>query len=324
MQNRCLNWMKFVACAIVCFCHIQFPGNVGFGFARLTVFCVPFFYMISGYFVDISGDSSNIIKKIKKNSLFLLYALALYIVYETLFTTFYHRFDEFAEGAFKLETFIQILTHNSFVAFGCNHLWFMPPLIECYIVALIINKLAGEKALNICYKLLPVFWIIAFFGRSLEIWGGSQFFFSAWPYFLTANYIKTKKLEEKLNGKLLLIIILLEIIYREAGIFISIGNNYTDTLMIFIFSIAVFLACIKYPNFSIGKIWERLGQKYSMYIYVYHIVVQYIIFQVVNHWRLTDHPVFLWTFPIITLIGALIAGIVSDYLLVAFKKVVKK
>ena len=60
-KNQRLNIVKAIACASVIVLHCPFPGIVGkilYGFAR---FAVPFFFMVSGYFVY-ADDAEKVIR----------------------------------------------------------------------------------------------------------------------------------------------------------------------------------------------------------------------------------------------------------------------
>lgn len=48
--NYCLDFIKGIACIFVVFMHCEFPGILGTAVQAISRFCVPFFFMISGYF----------------------------------------------------------------------------------------------------------------------------------------------------------------------------------------------------------------------------------------------------------------------------------
>jgi hypothetical protein len=48
--NYCLDCLKGIACIFVVFMHCEFPGMLGTAVQAISRFCVPFFFMVSGYF----------------------------------------------------------------------------------------------------------------------------------------------------------------------------------------------------------------------------------------------------------------------------------
>lgn len=49
-QNETLNAIKAIACVCVVFMHCEFPGALGVYVQAISRWCVPFFFMIAGYF----------------------------------------------------------------------------------------------------------------------------------------------------------------------------------------------------------------------------------------------------------------------------------
>ena len=48
--NYCLDFIKGIACFFVVCMHCEFPGKAGMVVQCMTRFCVPFFFMVSGYY----------------------------------------------------------------------------------------------------------------------------------------------------------------------------------------------------------------------------------------------------------------------------------
>ena len=48
--NYCLDFIKGLACIFVVLMHCEFPGVTGVAVQAISRFCVPFFFMVSGYF----------------------------------------------------------------------------------------------------------------------------------------------------------------------------------------------------------------------------------------------------------------------------------
>lgn len=48
--NYCLDFVKGLACIFVVLMHCEFPGLLGTAVQAISRFCVPLFFMVSGYF----------------------------------------------------------------------------------------------------------------------------------------------------------------------------------------------------------------------------------------------------------------------------------
>lgn len=59
--NYCLDFIKGIACIFVVFMHCEFPGVLGTAVQAVSRFCVPFFFMVSGYFCFLPSIASNML-----------------------------------------------------------------------------------------------------------------------------------------------------------------------------------------------------------------------------------------------------------------------
>lgn len=48
--NYNIDFIKGIACMFVVFMHCEFPDIMGTAVQAVSRFCVPFFFMVSGYF----------------------------------------------------------------------------------------------------------------------------------------------------------------------------------------------------------------------------------------------------------------------------------
>ena len=73
----------FIACVLVVLIHVPFPGAFGLFFSETGRISVPLFFMISGLFLydylDTPEYKDKLIKRLKKNSLFLIVFIVIYI-----------------------------------------------------------------------------------------------------------------------------------------------------------------------------------------------------------------------------------------------------
>ena len=86
-RNSCLDFVKGIACICVVFMHCEFPGTAGVVIQAVSRFCVPFFFMVSGYFCFSPVKTVNYTKKIKHIGIITLAAFCFYTVLAVLFGT---------------------------------------------------------------------------------------------------------------------------------------------------------------------------------------------------------------------------------------------
>lgn len=98
-----------------------------------------------------------------------------------------------------------------------------------------------------------------------------NFIFVGLPFFYIGKFINENKVENKVDKNIIIIILLFILLTIEIC-------NYTSELYFcsIILSIYLFLLCIKYPNVE-NKALEFIGEKLSMYMYIIHPAIKYII-----------------------------------------------
>lgn len=78
--NYCFDYLKCIACIFVVFMHCEFPGVFGTAVQAISRFCVPFFFMISGYYsYNTSTESSK--RKVKRIAKMTIYASVFYLIF---------------------------------------------------------------------------------------------------------------------------------------------------------------------------------------------------------------------------------------------------
>lgn len=96
--NYCLDFMKGIACLFVVWMHCEFPGKTGVIVQALSRFCVPFFFMVSGYFsgnmskINIGGGGNHLIINNKTKHVFkiTIWASLFYLVWAVVRSLVWH------------------------------------------------------------------------------------------------------------------------------------------------------------------------------------------------------------------------------------------
>jgi peptidoglycan/LPS O-acetylase OafA/YrhL len=275
---------RAIAAFLVVCLHTKFPiPKMGAFVSDLAKIAVPFFFILSGYYLY-DENNENIILKIKKSlkktffiliSAVIVYAILRYIKWS------YFNFD-ISKQTFELVPFLLLNDCNY-----TEHLWYL----FAYIDVLILLYLSYKFRLNIflIYS-LPILIIIhiifSMWSRTITInpgWYELNWLVTGLPYVLIGFIIKiNSKLVEKLSKKYLiyLICVLVCSIFLEHIAFKMIIGKGPGVISTFFLAISCFLYCAIQTSFNANKISQIIatfGLKHSLNIYIFHILVRDIL-----------------------------------------------
>lgn len=275
-KNNTLNALKTLAAICVIFIHIKFPGKLGALVTVFSRFAVPFFFMISGYYAyQSSPNKEKALRNIKKTAKLLIMAFILYFIWKCIYNYHYETLDIFFKKLTSKDEIINFIKYNK-TSLG-THLWYLPSILYVYFIyyfvdkyklhkmfyflipiLLILNILMGEVAIN--YKLSSLNFITR------------NFLFTGLPFFMIGNYINCNKDKIKLNNIYIIITFIIASLFALLSyLYLKPYDFYINTIFL---SLSIFLFAIKNPNIVNEKnIFSIIGEKYSMYIYISHIII---------------------------------------------------
>ncbi len=100
-RNYTLDFVKGIACICVVLMHCEFPGYLGTLVQCVSRFCVPFFFMISGYFCFKKNKSTDYKRKVVHIGIITLCATLFYLIIAIIPGGEYQLFFE---GTFVLDS----------------------------------------------------------------------------------------------------------------------------------------------------------------------------------------------------------------------------
>lgn len=273
-----LNVIRLVAAFSVVTIHIHFPDTFGTVMIDIARFAVPFFFMASGFF-SYYENSTNVLSKIKKKikhvTIIYIGAAALYSTYKLLGIGM-----AFVKKVFSLVSIAEFLLFN--MPKSSEHLWFLPALVYTYVIFYFLEKFKITKKM---YFLIPLLFVAGValreifinFGYPLETLKNGyiyrNFLFMGLPFFMLGHYIRAN--EEKLKSKLSNVALIACFILGSAEA-ITVGHLHVQKsvyLGSFIAVFALFVLVIKNEdNIKLPRI-ASMGEKYSLYIYILHIII---------------------------------------------------
>ena len=196
MRNKSLDAVKAIAACLVVCIHVSFPGQAGQLVKVLARCAVPFFFMVSGYFCYYQNCNAS--KRILSKILHIMKLFAVSVVFYFIWECFMKAWNgervwKWIKGLVSTEHLKEFFVYNSTSPVRA-HLWFLPALIYCYLLALLIEKWRMRKA---AYCMAPVLLAIllwraefcVFFDRFYHTMEYRNFLFTGMSFFLTGQMI---------------------------------------------------------------------------------------------------------------------------------------
>lgn len=194
MRNKSLDAVKAIAACLVVCIHVSFPGQAGQLVKVLARCAVPFFFMVSGYFCYYQNCNAS--KRILSKILHIMKLFAVSVVFYFIWECFMKAWNgervwTWIKGLVSTEHLKEFFVYNSTSPVRA-HLWFLPALIYCYLLALLIEKWRMRKA---AYCMAPVLLAIllwraefcVFFDRFYHTMEYRNFLFTGMSFFLTGQ-----------------------------------------------------------------------------------------------------------------------------------------
>lgn len=284
--NETLNALKGIACILVVFIHVQFPGMFGDMVVALSRSAVALFFVISGYYLynaDVKVVAKKLPRKIKSTAIMTGTAFLLYFIWECFVRfigTGAEKVFEYIKYVFDLKNLIKVILTSYDPVVG--HLWFLLALLGAYILLIPIIKFGWQK--TACYLAIPILELhivimalSGVFEWNIDMTIFRSVLFYGLPFVLLGYW--ARKSEEWINKHIKTNMLIIFSLLGTALVIIErlmLGNLqiFNGTI---IFTMSVFLLAVRYPDFREPKALIALGGKYSSDIYVYHWLVMEIV-----------------------------------------------
>lgn len=322
--NETLNALKGIACILVVFIHVQFPGIFGDIVVALSRSAVALFFVISGYYLYNSDFEKVLFKlpaKIKNTAKLTAFAFGLYFLWES-FVRFIGTgtgavIQWYTERVFTPESLIKVILTSYDPIVG--HLWFLLALLGAYILFVPIAKFRLKKLSYILMIVLLEVHILlmslsGLLGWNLDMSIFRSVLFYGLPFVLLGFCLNDKKawIEEKLSTTFLVGVAL-------AGTLLVVAERLIfGNLQIFngsiIFVLAIFMLAVRYPDFKGPKFFVKLGGMYSTDVYIYHWLVMELVIKACEVLNIS-FPWFDWVEPLVvlalTIVGVVLWNVVK-------------
>lgn len=305
-RNYSLDALKLVASFFVVFIHVSFGGAFGEVIKALAGFAVPIFFLTSGYFsynVIQHSDFNKIVKRIK--SVLLIFVMA-FVLYSILYIAL-NGINSFLSFFAIRDTYIKFVFFNNFENTFFTPLWFLPALIYCYLIALLLMRLKLTRVL----PLGMVFFVaqVVLSGVMMKRYQMSDvfvrnFLIAGLPYFSAGYYIRLHKdFFCKIGKKPMLFTLVASLaLFFVLHFTIDLAEVAVIGVAISLFVLSVQGSlCVKQEG------WQLVLQKASLYIYILH----WPIWILITHFHLNC---FGWLNPIIVLVVTFLLSLLTAFL----------
>ena len=311
MRNKSLDAVKAIAACLVVCIHVSFPGQAGQLVKVLARCAVPFFFMVSGYFCYY--QNCNATKRILSKILHIMKLFAVSVVFYFIWECFMKAWNgervwTWIKGLVSTEHLKEFFVYNSTSPVRA-HLWFLPALIYCYLLALLIEKWRMRKA---AYCMAPVLLAIllwraefcVFFDRFYHTMEYRNFLFTGMSFFLTGQMIHEyqdkivcKRLEQWMQWGLKagmsfgVALSMMEYTFRGAG------EIYTGNCVAVI---CLFLWLILYGReINFPSVLVETGRKYAFLIYLLHPAVSDLLKKCSEGLGVSNCQIYFWLRPVL-------------------------
>ena len=278
LRNHSIDTLKLICALLVVFIHCSYPYKAYI--LPITDVAVPLFFCISGYFVCGAERSLNRISRI---AWIFMWSAILYLFK----TEVYHLLTANTMWIPSWHTILNFLFFND-VAFSI-HLWYLPAYIYVLILAFLIDKFNLWR-FSVCL-IIPLLLVGVYIKYSFldvcpdEVEYYRNAYFCGLPYFLTGALMKftsPRQHQYSMTVKALLTLIIF-------GLFMIRYNLLGSSLLVlvaremnllFLTASIFFLTtrCVQQEKNLLSKI----GKSYSLYIYIFHLMLMSICEMVVT------------------------------------------
>lgn len=280
-----LDVVKVLAAFLVICIHLPFPGLFGEYLVPITKIAVPYFFIVSGFFIwdkEVKVLKYKIISNIKKIFGILIASNVLYFFWKVFMVSLSStKLSNYLSTIFNREVAINFLFFNE--SPFSDHLWYL----SAYLYVLIIYYfLVHFEKVKYIYSLVPIL-LIGSFALGGNILLMRNFIFIGIPYFFIGNLIRIKFENDQLNFKsgyafvgivLSYILSLFEQRFYQAQGLMNNREHYIGTTF---FVSLIFLLLVMKPSFMEKSGFDKIAD-YTLYIYIFHPIIITIYREVIS------------------------------------------
>ena len=318
--NYCLDFIKGIACICVVLMHCEFPGMLGIIVQTISRFCVPFFFMVSGYFCYYEDKSRARSTWLKIGHILKITAAAslFYLVVQIISA-------KITGGALNVgagNIFNLIVFNQPFIIAG--QLWFLFALLYVYLMYALVEKLNIYK---LAYAMIPVLILVYIamaqgaylMGKHIPNMYYRNFLIEGFPLFMLGHWIHKNKDRIKLSNSALIAVIAISTLLCIAERFIMV-RDFGVNICTFTQVTAIFLYGINNPEKHEGAV-QRLGKNCSMLVYILHPFVWHMMEYIYSAAGIAENTAALYIMPVLVAAVSIGLAVICNSVSAQVKKI---
>ncbi|MBR1906123.1 MAG: acyltransferase [Clostridiales bacterium] len=327
-RNHFLDFWKFIAAIGVILVHIPFPGPIGKILEAAGNGGVCLFAVISGYacFGESKEASEKIIKRLKRVTAITAVTLIIYVIFSFFLMSSIGQSELWIRGFSDPRSYLRMIVLGDFEFFYAAFLWYMVALIYCYIIFYFLIRYNKTK---IIYILLPVTILLRiaagiYTGTTGASWHiRNNFLAGVLPMMCIGYAVAGHKAKiEKLSKEFLTTITLLSAVLMLTSFSFTINGLDLSQPFTILFITFLFITGIRMPESYIIKPIAYLGQKDSLYIYLFHVIVILVLRSIINSFPISADTIRI-ILPILSIIGSVLFARLLSVTVSRVKKTVR-
>ena len=309
--NYCLDFIKGIACIFVVLMHCEFPGRLGIVVQTISRFCVPIFFMVSGYFCFKEGAGkvdyqASFRKKTGHIFRITLYACLFYLLFVLV--------QQFIWGDQNLHISLAkvvkwLVFNDPFIVAG--QYWFLFALLYVYIMYALINRVGAWK---IIYPFAGVM-LLAYYclAQGAHLAGVHfpnmvyrNFLIEGFAFFTLGRWIHEHQDRLHCSNGILLAVIVLSTLLCIPERYVM-GRDFGVNICTLPQVFALFLYAVNNPERHEGIV-QRIGKRYSMFVYIIHPMVWHSLDRAYSAIGISSSPAALYLRPILVVLLTLLVS----------------
>lgn len=312
-RNYTLDFVKGIACIFVVFMHCEFPGYLGTLVQCVARFCVPLFFMVSGYFCFKKSGTVDYKKKVGHIGMITLFASVFYIIIALITNNI----------SFSFKALLKWIVFNSPMIVA-GQMWFLFALLYDYILFGVIEKFKLTKFTAYAVPVCTVLYIALAQGAHLvgipvQNMIYRNFLIEGMLFFCLGYWLHRKEDKFKFDNKILLAVFIIATLLCPVERVIM-GRDFGVNIVTFPQVTALFLLCTNNGDKFKNSKLTVLGNKYSLFVYVLHPAVWHALGKLYSVLGISDNTIALYCMPILCAGFAILAALIANGLNVLIKK----
>lgn len=299
-RNQCMDFIKGIACVCVVFMHCEFPGQLGIVVQAASRFCVPFFFMVSGFYCY-----RNDADKIRKKTLHILRITAGASLFYVLFALL-----QYACGVKDIFRF-SLLDIGVFAVFNApvvivSQIWFLYALLYDYFLFYLAVRTGKVKWAQRMIPALALLYIL--FAQGAVLLGihipkvlYKNFLVEGFTFFMLGHWLhENRNKVEKIGNPVLYAVIAGSTLLCVAERYFM-GRDFGVNIFSFPQVFCIFVYAMNNPSAHSGGCFQKLGARCSMFVYILHPFVWHSL-EYAYRWAGVQENVFaLYPLPLLVL-----------------------